>query len=537
MRSVANLNKMFIDPNFANSEQAVESDTVTKLRLELNTIYSSRSWKITKPLRVFMNIVRLAVGEVSELTKLIKAHIASFGKYADFYRRVYFTRSGKLARRLQIQFLIDEEFADAQNSVSRSKFIKKSRREGNKYDVNLVVTQDITFDPYLIFKFCLQWIENSDNSTIYCDFMEDGRANPFIKGNWDFLYHRSISLLAPIYFESNEYCSLNPIKMHGEIVTIRNTGEYIERLPSPFAEVENTNLTKEGFESVSVIIPTANRVILQDGKKHWLIGDIVREISQMKRIHFQFIIVHNGNMTKKQMAILRTYGEVKFVHFTETKLNISRKINMGVRYAKYEKLILANDDIRGATNSWLEKLLIWLNESYAGVVVPRIHYMNGSLQYAGIELDAIRKVPLILGYRTSAQNQGYGFSFVVPRQLDAATGVLMATRKSIFDRVGGWDEKLAINYNDVDYGLRVRQSGFSIIYEPSARIFHLESASRDLAVSHKREEQQLTKTIIRRPMTFFWPNLAVYSEHESPSIGFDYYIGSIVRGTNRARQK
>jgi GT2 family glycosyltransferase len=481
-----------------------------------------------------MNILRLARDEIFELTKLVNAQFASFEKFADFYRRVYFTRSGQVARRLRIQFLIDEQFTDAQNSVSRSKFIKRSHRQGDKHDVNLVVTQDITFDQYLLFKLCLQWIENSDNSTIYCDFREHGRANPFIKGNWDFLYHRSISLLAPIYFESTDYCSLNPIKMDGAVVTIRNTGEYIERLPSPFKEVEISGTAKEDFESVSIVIPTANKVISQDGKQHWLIGDIVREISQLKRINCQFIIVHNGNMTKKQMAILRSYGEVKFIHFTETKLNISRKINMGVKWAKYEKLILANDDIKGATNGWLEKLLIWLDESYAGVVVPRIHYTNGSLQYAGIELDSNRKVPHIIGYRTSAQNQGYGFSFVVPRQLDAASGVLMATRKSLFDRVGGWDEKLAINYNDVDYGLRVREAGLSIIFEPSAQIFHLESASRDATVSHKREEQQLIKRLDRRPVTSFWPNLADYSENQSPSIGFDYYLGSIVRATNRA---
>jgi len=300
MRSVANLNKMFIDPNFTDSELAVENDMVTELRSELNTIYSSRSWKITKPLRVFMNIVRLGRDKIFELIDLVNAQFASFGKFAVFCRRVYFTRSGRLARRLRIQFLIDEQFTDAQNSVSRSKFIKKIHRQGDKYDVNLVMTQDITFDPYLIFKFCLNWIESSDHSTIYCDFMEHGRVNPFIKGNWDFLYHRSISLLAPIYFESTEYCSLKPIKMEGAVVTIRNTGEYIKRLPSPYEEVENSNSVNEGFESVSVIIPTANRVILQDGEKHWLIGDIVREISQMKGIHFQFVIVHNGNMTKNK---------------------------------------------------------------------------------------------------------------------------------------------------------------------------------------------------------------------------------------------
>jgi hypothetical protein len=54
-----------------------------------------------------MNIVRLARDEIIELSKLVNAQLASFGKLADFYRRVYFTRSGQLARRLRIQFLID----------------------------------------------------------------------------------------------------------------------------------------------------------------------------------------------------------------------------------------------------------------------------------------------------------------------------------------------------------------------------------------------------------------------------------------------
>ena len=98
-------------------------------------------------------------------------------------------------------------------------------------------------------------------------------------------------------------------------------------------------------------------------------------------------------------------------------------------------------------------------------------------------------------------------------------------------------EKLAINYNDVDYGLRVRQVGLSIVFEPSVRIFHLESASRDATVSHKREERQLIEGLVRQPVTSFWPNLADYSEKESPSIGFDFFIGSIVRETNHVRQK
>ena len=528
---------MFIDPHVAFEPVAEKTDPIMDLQRELESVYSSRSWRITKPLRIFMNLLRLTKDEILAMAKFAESWLMSLGGHANLSYIAYFTRKGYLARKLKIRFSIDEQFSNAHKSISRSKFIKKSIRQTDDFAVHIAITQDISFDPYLIFKFCLEWIQRSDNSTIYCDFIEEKRAAPFVKGNWDFLYHRSISLLAPIYLESNTSCSLLPRKLAGVLVKIRNTGEYLERLTSPLQEVDVKRTVKRNFEKVSIIIPTANKVVLEDGKNHWLVGDLVREIAQMKGIKPQFVIVHNGNMTRKQMSILKSYGDVKFVLFSETNLNISKKINMGAKHAKYEKLVLANDDIEGATNGWLEKLVTWLDQSYAGIVVPRIHYTNGSLQYAGIELDSIRKIPHILGYRTSNENQGYGFAFEVPRQLDAATGVLMATRKSVFNSVGGWDEELAVNFNDVNYGLKVRHGGFSIVFEPSARIFHLESASRDASLPHKRDTQEFYKRLDQYPLQSFWPDLAKRGENESPYIGFDYYIGSIVRETNRAHQK
>jgi GT2 family glycosyltransferase len=485
-----------------------------------------------------MNLFRLARNEILIKTKASNTLFSKLGSFTNLYFKAYFTRSGHLARRLRIQFSIDEKFSNAQDSISRSKFRVRSIRKADEFQVKLVITQDISFDPYLIFRFCLEWVQRSDNSTIFCDFIEEGRTNPFIKGRWDFLYHRSVNLLAPMYLESRFACSLSPIKLDGVVVKICPTIKYLQRLSSPLRVTEYKSRKLEDLAGVSIIIPTANKVVLQDGKRCWLIGEIVSEISRVKKIPFQFVIVHNGNMTRKQMASLRNFGDIKFIHFKDTKLNISKKINLGVEGAKYEKIILANDDIKGASHGWLEKLVCWLDESYAGIVVPRIHYTNGLLQYAGIEMDATNETtPHILGYRTSGENQGYGFSFKVPRQLDAATGVIMAMRKSVFKEVGGWNEKLAINYNDVDFGLRVREAGYSIVFEPNARIFHLESASRDPSLPIRKEALIFSKLFTKYSLESFWKNLAHHNERESPSIGFDFYIGSLVQETNPADRK
>jgi GT2 family glycosyltransferase len=47
----------------------------------------------------------------------------------------------------------------------------------------------------------------------------------------------------------------------------------------------------------------------------------------------------------------------------------------------------------------------------------------------------------------------------------------------VFIEAGGFDEAFPIDFNDVDYCLRVRRAGYRIVYTPYARLIHHESAS------------------------------------------------------------
>src|SRR5205814_10161750 len=64
------------------------------------------------------------------------------------------------------------------------------------------------------------------------------------------------------------------------------------------------------------------------------------------------------------------------------------------------------------------------------------------------------------------------------RNDSAVTAAGMMTRKDVVDEVGGFDEQLAVAFNDVDVCLRIRQAGYRIVFTPYAQLYHLESASR-----------------------------------------------------------
>jgi GT2 family glycosyltransferase len=45
--------------------------------------------------------------------------------------------------------------------------------------------------------------------------------------------------------------------------------------------------------------------------------------------------------------------------------------------------------------------------------------------------------------------------------------------------MGGFDLEFPLNYNDVDYCLRLHQKGLRIVYTPYAELYHYESVTRE----------------------------------------------------------
>jgi GT2 family glycosyltransferase len=74
---------------------------------------------------------------------------------------------------------------------------------------------------------------------------------------------------------------------------------------------------------------------------------------------------------------------------------------------------------------------------------------------------------------------GYCNRAVVAQALSAVTAACMVTRKDLYLRLGGLDEKhLPVAFNDVDYCLRVREAGYQVVWTPHAELYHHESVSR-----------------------------------------------------------
>jgi N-acetylglucosaminyl-diphospho-decaprenol L-rhamnosyltransferase len=66
----------------------------------------------------------------------------------------------------------------------------------------------------------------------------------------------------------------------------------------------------------------------------------------------------------------------------------------------------------------------------------------------------------------------------LPRDVEWVSGAALWLRREALDRVGGWDERFFLFFEDVDLCRRLGADGWTIAYEPGGRVTHTVGGSR-----------------------------------------------------------
>jgi GT2 family glycosyltransferase len=236
----------------------------------------------------------------------------------------------------------------------------------------------------------------------------------------------------------------------------------------------------EGTPPVSVIIPSAGRMARINGMEVDLLANAVRSICENTTYkNFEIIVVDNKDLRQETLNAVKPYN-CRFVHFSG-KFNCAAKMNMGAKVARGEYLLFMNDDIEVIKPDWMECMLQLCQRDGVGVVGAKLHFANGSLQHVGVTFwDGL---PDHIYSGLPAKDPGYFFSSVANRNYLAVTGAVSMTKSELFKKVGGFDDRFAVNYNDIDFCLKVIKEGFRVVFASGAELYHYESVSRERTVA------------------------------------------------------
>ena len=225
---------------------------------------------------------------------------------------------------------------------------------------------------------------------------------------------------------------------------------------------------------ISAIVPSIGSVGQVDGESRTFVVDSVRSVLRTATVDIEVIIVAGREMPPAVVASLVELGpQVRIVEYRD-EFNFSAVVNLGAAHAAGEHLLLLNDDTEVISPDWLTMLLDACAPG-VGAVGAKLLFEDGTLQHAGHT------------YRTSLDHVGFGLPgdhagrrgvLARRREVAGVTAACMLTRLEAFDAVGGFSALLPGNYNDVDYCMKLRMAGWSIVYEPAAVLYHFESQSR-----------------------------------------------------------
>jgi GT2 family glycosyltransferase len=244
---------------------------------------------------------------------------------------------------------------------------------------------------------------------------------------------------------------------------------------------------------VSIVIPTAGQTREVRYQQVSLVGHCVRSIvTRSSYENFEIVVVADRSTPGAAIEELRALAgdRLRLVSF-DGEFNFSKKINAGAVRSAGEHLLLLNDDVEVATPNWIERMVMYSAMPEIGAVGGRLLLEDGRLQHAGVGFEGGLPGHPYHGY--PSDGPGYANAVKIARNLLAVTGACLMTRKEVFEEVGGLSPLLPVNYNDVDYCLKLRAAGRRIVYDPDLVMYHFESSSRSSDVEDWEKEFLLAR--------------------------------------------
>lgn len=270
-----------------------------------------------------------------------------------------------------------------------------------------------------------------------------------------------------------------------------------------------------GEPLISILIP--NKDHIKD-----LTRCIYSIIEKSTYSNYEIIIMENNSEEKETFEYYEILQKRQNIHVVTWKgpFNYSAINNFGRTFAKGEYLLFLNNDIEVITPDWMQEMLMYAQRKDVGAVGCKLYYPDDTVQHAGVVVGILGTAGHV-HYRYEKSNLGYMGRLYYAQDFSAVTAACMMMPASVFDEVGGFDERFVVAYNDVDLCLRVRKTEKLVVFTPFAELYHYESKTRgnDLDEQNKERfdrEQQLFrstwKDFLEEGDPYYNPNFSLERE-------------------------
>ena len=213
---------------------------------------------------------------------------------------------------------------------------------------------------------------------------------------------------------------------------------------------------------VSIVIITKDTKELLEN----LLNSIEKDLSLQPFIG-KIIIVDNASTDATGEMVREKYPSVLYVR-NEKNMGFAFSVNKGSSLAEDEYILFLNSDtilIQGELGKMVRFMGGNTNVAICG---PQLVYPDMKLQ------RSFAAVPSLWGEvfpQKGAKGQAPTPAF---KDVDTLIGAAILVRREILKAIGGFDEQFFFFLEETDLCVRVRQTGYRVVFFPWARVVHLQ---------------------------------------------------------------
>lgn len=194
----------------------------------------------------------------------------------------------------------------------------------------------------------------------------------------------------------------------------------------------------------------------------------------------EIVVVDNGSTdaTTRILASLQTKISQLTVVFLSKNKGTTHSRNIGIKKSSGEYILILDADVEVKKNTIAFLVKELRDDPTIGIIAPKLLYANGGVQPSCKKFPTVStKIMKVLSTwfgiftRTVACNEGYGFP-TRKTSVDYCISACWLVRKSLFDEIGLFDERIFYAPEDVEFCARTWIAGHTVVYFPTAIATH-----------------------------------------------------------------
>ena len=202
--------------------------------------------------------------------------------------------------------------------------------------------------------------------------------------------------------------------------------------------------------------------------------DCLKSLHNQQYRDFEIIVVDNGSKDGSADLLEEEFPGLIITRLPENTGFVGGS-NCGIRIGlklKCSYFLLLNNDTIVDSNLIGEMIKVASNNPRCGIVTPKIYYYEkpNRIQSAGSIFNLWSGIARMRGRKTLDCGQ-----YDKVEKVPYASGCALLIKAKVVNEIGLLDEDLFAYAEDIDWSLRTKEAGYSILYSPLGRVWHKEN--------------------------------------------------------------